>query len=132
MPSALETRRKSLKAITSPSSKKGSFSASKQSSGKISMIKNFGNTSSTASNLLHSKKKSNEFQNTSHNSSMKKAILNSKKKYHNFSLQKNLSNKMDPKPMQESSPNSIVTSPLSNNNKKFHIPEENSNSLLYI
>ena len=57
LPSALETRRKSLKAITSPTSKKGSFSTSKQSNNKSSGIKNFGNTPST--NLSHSKKKSN-------------------------------------------------------------------------
>ena len=62
---------------------------------------------------------------------MKKAILNAKKKYHNFSLQKNLSNKMDPKLMQESSPNSIVTSPSSNNHK-LQTSEENSHSHMCI
>ena len=44
-----------------------------------------------------------------------------KKKYPNFSLQKNYSNKVNPKPIQDTSPNSIVASPSAKTNKNNNL-----------
>ena len=70
---------------------------------------------------LHSKKKLNEFNNCNYTSQSKKTTLFGKKKYPNFSLQKNFSSKVNPKPIQDTSPNSIVASPSSKTNRNTNL-----------